>query len=119
MAEVEQAVRSQKDDVGLVIDPDFAKDWHAGVPAKVEVVTDSTRRNADVPAARVEGTLKQYSQTLGALRMLARGINPLVGFPVGAVSYTQLAARRRIRARPSFDAIASLRCLSCASRCRA
>jgi len=83
VAEVEQAVRSQKDDVGLIIDPGFAKDWHAGVPAKVELVTDSTRRNADVPVARVEATLKQYTQTLGALRMLARGINPVVGVPVG------------------------------------
>ena len=82
-AQVEQAVRSQQDDVGLVIDPDFAKDWHAGVPAKVEVVTDSTRRNADVPVKRVEGTLQQYTQTLGALRLLARGINPVVSAPVG------------------------------------
>lgn len=83
VAEVERAVRTQQDDVGLVIDPGFAEDWHAGVPAKVEVVTDSTRRNADVPVKRVEGTLRQYSQTLGGLRMLARGINPVVGVPVG------------------------------------
>jgi sodium transport system permease protein len=83
VAEVEQAVRSQEDDVGLVIDPGFGKDWHAGVPAKVELVTDTTRRNADVPVKRVEATLQQYSQTLGALRMLARGINPMVGVPVG------------------------------------
>ena len=83
VAEVEQAVRSQADDVGLIIDPGFGKDWHAGTPAKVELVTDTTRRNADVPIARVESTLKQYSQTLGALRMLARGINPVVGMPVG------------------------------------
>ena len=83
VAEVEQAVRSQKDDVGLIIDPGFGKDWHAGVPAKVELVTDTTRRNADVPVARVEATLKQYSDTLGALRMLARGINPMAAVPVG------------------------------------
>ena len=82
-AEVEQAVRSQLDDVGLIIDADFAKDWHSGVPAKVEVVTDTTRRNADVPAKRVEGTLRQYTQTVGALRLMARGINPMVGVPVG------------------------------------
>ena len=83
VAQVEQAVRSQRDDVGLIIDPDFAKDWHAGVPAKVEVVIDSTRRNADVPASRVEATLQQYTQTLGALRLMARGISPIVGVPVG------------------------------------
>ncbi|AXA85021.1 sodium ABC transporter permease [Lysobacter oculi] len=81
--EVEAAVRNQKDDVGLIIDPGFGKAWQAGKPAKVEIVTDSTRRNADVPAKRVQASLEKYSQALGALRMLSRGINPAVGMPVG------------------------------------
>ena len=82
-ADVEAAIRSQADDVGLVIDPGFAADWRAGTPAKVELVTDSTRRNADVPARRVETVVEQYSRTVGALRLLARGVNPMVGSPLG------------------------------------
>lgn len=82
-AEVEADVRSQREEAGLVIDPGFAKDWRAGTPAKVEVVTDSTRRNSDVPAGRVRSAVEGYSQTLGALRLMARGINPAVGVPVG------------------------------------
>lgn len=82
-AQVEADVRSQREEAGLIVDPDFAKDWRAGTPAKVEVVTDSTRRNSDVPAARVRSAVEGYSQTVGALRMLARGINPMVGAPVG------------------------------------
>ena len=82
-ADVEAAIRSQADDVGLVIDPGFAADWRAGTPAKVELVTDSTRRNADVPAKRVETVVQQYARTVGALRLLARGVNPMVGSPLG------------------------------------
>ena len=82
-AEVEAAIRSQADDVGLVIDPGFGDDWRAGTPAKVELVTDSTRRNADVPAKRVETVVQQYARTVGALRLLARGVNPMVGSPLG------------------------------------
>lgn len=81
-AEVEASVRSQADDVGLVIDPAFGSDWRAGKPAKVDVVTDSTRRNADVPARRVQAAVQGYSQSVGALRLLARGVNPAVGAAV-------------------------------------
>lgn len=81
-AEVEALVRSQADDVGLVIDPAFGSDWRAGKPAKVDVVTDSTRRNADVPARRVQAAVQGYSQSVGALRLLARGVNPAVGAAV-------------------------------------
>ena len=81
-AEVEAFVRSQADDVGLVIDPAFGSDWRGGKPAKVDVVTDSTRRNADVPARRVQAAVQGYSQSVGALRLLARGVNPAVGAAV-------------------------------------
>lgn len=81
-AEVEAFVRSQADDVGLVIDPAFGSDWRAGKPAKVDVVTDSTRRNADVPARRVQAAVQGYSQSVGGLRLLARGVNPAVGAAV-------------------------------------
>jgi sodium transport system permease protein len=90
VAEVEQAVRSLKDDVGLIIDPGFAKDWHAGVPAKVELVTDTTRRNADVPVARVEAPSSSTPRPW-RVRMLARD-QPVVGVPVGVGTRT---ARRK------------------------
>ena len=94
--EVEAAIRRQDDNVGLVIDPGFGKDWHAGTPAKVELVTDSTRRNADMPVRRVEAAIQQYSRTVGALRLLARGVNPVVGAPlaVGTRDLATLEAKR-------------------------
>jgi sodium transport system permease protein len=81
-ADIEARIRSQQEDVALAIDPGFASDWRAGKPAKVEIVTDTTRRNADVPAARVREALNQYGQTVGSLRLLARGINPMVVAPL-------------------------------------
>ena len=81
-ADIEDRIRAQQVDVALVIDPDFADDWRAGRPAKLELVTDTTRRNADVPTARVREALKGFGQGIGAMRLLARGINPAVASPL-------------------------------------
>jgi sodium transport system permease protein len=70
------AIRSQDEDVALIIAPDFAEDWRAGRPAKVEIVADTTRTNADVPVERLRAALTGYSRQVGALRMMARGVNP-------------------------------------------
>ncbi|HEY4583939.1 MAG TPA: ABC transporter permease subunit, partial [Lysobacter sp.] len=76
--DLDAAVASQVEDVGLRIDEDFAADWRAGKPAVVEIVADSTRRNAEIPLARVRAALDGYREQMGALRLLARGIDPSV-----------------------------------------
>ncbi len=81
-AEIEQAVRSQDEEVGLVIDAEFDKHWRAGTPATIEIVSDSTRRKSDVALARVRSALTGYSDVVGSLRLLARGINPAVAMPL-------------------------------------
>ena len=78
----EARIRAQREDVALVIAPDFAEAWHAGKPAKVEIVADTTRRTSDVQVARVRTVLTAYGQSVGALRLLARGVNPMVAAPV-------------------------------------
>ena len=65
-----------------MIDENFAADWQAGKPAKVEIVADTTRRTGDVQIARVRNVLTAYGQSVGALRLLARGVNPAVAAPV-------------------------------------
>ena len=72
------AIRSQDEDVALVIAPDFAEQWRAGKPAKVEIVADSTRTNADVPVQRLRAALEGYSRQVGALRLVARGVSQQV-----------------------------------------
>jgi len=81
-ADIEDRIRAQQVDVALVIDKDYAEDWRAGRPAKLELVTDTTRRNADVPTARVREALQRFSQAVGSLRLLARGIDPSVAAPL-------------------------------------
>lgn len=76
--DLDAAVARQDEDMGLRIDPKFAEDWKAGRPAVVEVVADSTRRNAEIPLARLKKSLEAYSQQVGALRLLARGISPAI-----------------------------------------
>ncbi|MEQ1513273.1 MAG: ABC transporter permease [Lysobacteraceae bacterium] len=70
------AIRNQDVDVALVIAPNFGEEWRASRPAKVEIVADTTRTNADVPIERLRTALNAYSGQAGALRLIARGVNP-------------------------------------------
>ncbi|MDO5504945.1 MAG: ABC transporter permease [Pseudoxanthomonas suwonensis] len=81
--DIDEAIRSQRYDVALVIDGTFAEEWNAGKPARVEVVTDSTRRTAEIPLGRVNTALTAYSQQVGMLRLLARGVSPAITQAVG------------------------------------
>jgi sodium transport system permease protein len=77
-----EAIRSQQIDVALHISDDFGKDWADGKPALVEVIKDSTRRAAEVPSARLEAALATYNGQIGALRLMARGIDAQVARPL-------------------------------------
>jgi sodium transport system permease protein len=90
VADPDAAIRNQDEDVYLKLEDDFGKHWHEGAPALVEIVHDSTRQDADIPVKRVEAALNLYRQQAGALRLLARGINPAVAGPL-AVSHKDLS----------------------------
>lgn len=81
--DVEAAIARQDIDVALAVDADFATHWQAGRPAMVQIISDSTRRNAEIPVARVRNALETYSSQVGALRLAARGIDPAVVRAVG------------------------------------
>ncbi|KAG0923778.1 hypothetical protein G6F32_014150 [Rhizopus arrhizus] len=70
-----EAIRSQEIDVALRISPEFGRNWADGKPALVEVIRDSTRRAAEVPTARLQSALATYNGQVGALRLMARGID--------------------------------------------
>lgn len=76
------AIRSQDIDVALRISDDYAESWREGRPALVEVMRDTTRRDADIPSTRLQASLTAYAQQVGALRLLARGIDAQVARPV-------------------------------------
>lgn len=79
-----QAVRELAEDVVLVIPKGYAAQWARGEPATVEVWQDTSRRRSLSRAARVKALLAEYSRTIGALRLRARGIDPGVALPVNA-----------------------------------
>ncbi|WP_454832858.1 ABC transporter permease [Pseudoxanthomonas wuyuanensis] len=80
--DLDAAIRNQDVDVALSISDSYDRDWREGRPALVEIVMDSTRRDADIPGARLRTALSGYSQQVGSLRLLARGIDASVARPV-------------------------------------
>jgi sodium transport system permease protein len=84
------AIRAQDEDAYLRIGNDFDRNWREGTPALVEIIHDSTRQDADIPVKRLENALQLYGQQVGALRLLARGINPGVAAPL-SVSHKDLS----------------------------
>ncbi len=80
--DADAAIRAQERDVVLAIDKSYPEDWKNGVPAKVEIVHDSSRQDSDIPVERLENLLRTYSQTMGSLRLVARGVSPAVLAPV-------------------------------------
>lgn len=86
----EGAIRAQDEDVILRIPSDFGVDWRAGKPALVELLHDASREDSHIPVSRVRNLLEAYGDTVGALRLLARGVSPAVGRPL-SVAQTDLS----------------------------
>lgn len=80
--DIEKQIREQTLDMGLVVDKDFGEKFRKGEPAKIEILSDSTRRNADTLLGRLQGALNSYNQQVGNLRLIARGIQPSLAIPV-------------------------------------
>lgn len=81
-ADAESAVREQDADVVLRIPKKFGEDWAKGEPAQIEVIYDESQRDASSTVARLHGMLESYSQRVGSLRLVARGLSPVVMRPV-------------------------------------
>jgi sodium transport system permease protein len=97
-ADPDTAVRTQRYDVILGVDAQFGEDWRAGKPARLELIFDSSRPLASgTTIARVRNLLATYDQTVGSLRLIARGVHPAVGSPL------QVAARDVATPESRFD----------------
>jgi sodium transport system permease protein len=75
-ADPDAAIRDQSEDVIVRIAPDYGTQWRGSLPATVEILHDSTREDARIPVERIESLLQAYGQTVGALRLLGRGVCP-------------------------------------------
>lgn len=77
-ADPEEAVRSRSEEVVVVIDEDFAADFTSSRPAQIRIVGDSSSQNARPKVQRIRGLFQRYSNEIGSLRLMARGVSPVV-----------------------------------------
>jgi sodium transport system permease protein len=80
--DADAAIRNQDRDVILSIGSDYPADWRASRPARVEILEDSSRQDANIPVERMETLLQNYGETVGSLRLIARGVSPAAARPV-------------------------------------
>ncbi len=66
----------------LLIPPEYASEAASASPAPVRLYFDSSQALDQASAARVQSLLEQYGATLARLRLLARGVDPLLLSPV-------------------------------------
>jgi sodium transport system permease protein len=77
-----QAVRGDRAEVVVVIDSEFAADLAAEAGARITVVFDRSDTRAAGRAQRVQAILRGYSEQIGALRLLVRGVRPDLARPI-------------------------------------
>ncbi len=94
-ADPERAVREQEEDVVLRIDERFAEAWRAGDPAPLDLIYDSSHQDADRARRRLEAAINGYASQVGALRLVARGIHPVIVRPISAVDRDQASAEAK------------------------
>lgn len=72
----EASVRAGDLDVVLIIPKDYGEDFSTGHPATVRLVIDASRQASSISVGRARDLLEAYSRQIGALRLLARGVDP-------------------------------------------
>lgn len=77
------AVRSGERDLVLLIGDDYGKALQAGESAPLSLVVDTSNSQTSPSAERARQLLGAYGHQLAALRLMVRGINPIVIDPVG------------------------------------
>ena len=81
-ADPQEAVRTKAEDVVVVIPKDFAEKFTASKPAQVRLVSDSSSQTARTKLQRVRGLFQRYNSEIASLRLIARGISPVVASPL-------------------------------------
>jgi sodium transport system permease protein len=95
--DTERLVRDGKLDVALDIPESFGKEFTEGRTARVEIIVDGSSNQSRAPFRRLQRLLNGYSSTLGALRLLARGVSPSLATPL-QVEEVDLATPERTAA---------------------
>lgn len=81
------AVRDGEIDVVLDIPADFGEEFRAARPASVRLILDDSNAASKTSIKRTQRLLVGYSQQVGSLRLLARGVDPSL---VNAINIEEL-----------------------------
>ena len=108
----EALVRKGDADMVLVIDDHYAERYKASQLARVRLIVDDSRNESHKNVRRVERILLGYTQGLGALRLMARGVSPQAATPL-ALEELDLATPQKLAANllsmvPLFLMLAAL-----------
>jgi sodium transport system permease protein len=94
----EAAVNSAKTTVVLNVPADYSAQLRAGNVARLEIYFDSSKPKTMGLVRRLEAALNEHIQRLVALRLVVRGVSPIVAQPA-AVAAIDLATPERLGAR--------------------
>jgi sodium transport system permease protein len=110
-ADPEAAVRTSQQEVVVVIADDFTRDFSASKPAQVRIIADSSSQTTRPKVQRVRSLFQAYSNQIGSLRLIARGVSPVVVSAIQIeeveVSSAQQRAARIISFLPVFVLMAA------------
>ncbi len=77
-----EAVKVGKHDLVLVIPEAFGEELADTVPATIEVISDLANTQAERESRRAMRALRSYNRELAAMRLVARGVSPVVLRPL-------------------------------------
>lgn len=108
----EERVRKGDADMVLVIESSYAEHYTSAQLARVRLIVDDSRTESHKNVRRVERILLSYTQSLGALRLMARGVAPQAATPL-SLEEIDLATPQKLAANllsmvPLFLMLAAL-----------
>jgi sodium transport system permease protein len=94
----EQAVKTGKSGMVLVVPEEYVEDFEAGRPAQLRLVVDRSNDRATPLVRRLNGIIERHGQQVGALRLVMRGVSPDLVRPI-VLAEVDVASARKEAAR--------------------
>ncbi len=76
------AVKDGEHEMILIINNTFGEDWTDGNTARVQLVLDGSDSSTSRQSRRARAMISAYANQIGAMRLLARGIDPSISRPI-------------------------------------
>ena len=77
-----EAVKNGEHDLVLVIPEAFGEELAGTIPATIEVISDLANTQAERESRRAMRALRSYNQQIAAMRLIARGVSPVILRPL-------------------------------------